>query len=177
MSLGDEHIVKSIFFPRQWRRRTGGRRRTAVDLSAIGAKGARLASVRVSARVMRNTIADPRGGGRNGIGGGGWNTTGMARARLSVSLFCVCVVAVALFALRALAVVLPTRVAGAVLLIFLVMISVRSRGFVVAAVSYHLLLPTSERLAVVAEMFEVGVENVAIVSGGASTLTEGMCAS
>ena len=52
-----------------------------------------------------------------------------ARVRFLLSLFRVCVVA-------------P---------------SVRSRGFVLAGVSDHAILPTSERLAVVARRFEIGV--------------------
>ena len=41
--------------------------------------------------------------------------------------------------------------------------------------SSHAFLPTSERLAVVAERSEVGVQNAAKVLEGVSTLSEGVC--
>ena len=112
MSLGRENLVKLMFFSRQCWRRTGRRGRTALDLSVSGAKGAWLASVWVSVRVMRSTLKDPRGGSWGGRGGGGRTTTVMAEVRLSVSSIRVCVVVVTLSVLLTLAVVLPARVAG-----------------------------------------------------------------
>ena len=55
------------------------------------------------------------------------------------------------------------------------MLSVRSVGFVVAAVSDHAFLPTVERPAIVAERSEVGVQNTAKVLEGVSTLSEEVC--
>lgn len=40
--------------------------RTVIDLPASSAKGASLASVHVSARGMRGTVANSRGGGNSG---------------------------------------------------------------------------------------------------------------
>ena len=83
-------------FSRQCWRRAGRRNRTAVDLFVTGAEGAWLASVRVSARVMRSTVANPRGGSWGGRGRGGRITTVMAGVRLLMSSFRMCVVAATL---------------------------------------------------------------------------------
>ena len=98
----------------------------------------------------------------------------MARVIPLVSSFRVCVVVIALFVLLALAVLLPTRVAEAMLLLFfLVVMSVRV--FILAAVLGHAFLSTSERLAVVTERSEVGVQKAAKVLEGVPTLFEGVC--
>ena len=68
-----------------------------------------------------------------------------------MSSFRVCIVFIVLFVLLTLAMVLHTRVAETTPLFFLAVLSVRSWGFVLAAVSDHAFLPTAERLAVVAE--------------------------
>ena len=80
----------------------------------------------------------------------------VARVRLLMSSFRVCAAVVALYVLLALDVVLPTRVAEATLSLLLVVLSVRSWGFVLAAVLDHAFLTRSERLAILAERSEVG---------------------
>ena len=96
----------------------------------------------------------------------------MAGVGLLVSSYRVGVVVITLSVLLTLVVVLPTRVAGTALL-FPLIVFVRS-SFVLAVVSDHAFLPTAERLAVVAERSEVGVQNTAKVLDGVSTLSEGM---
>ena len=96
------------------------RSRTAIDLSVAGAKGASLASVGVTVRVLRGTVANPRGGRRAGRGRSGRTTTVIAGVRLLVPSLRVCVVAATLFVLQTLAVVLPTRMAGMTSVVLLV---------------------------------------------------------
>ena len=90
-----------------------------------------------------------------------------------MSSFRGCVVVFALFVLLAL--VLSMRLMKTTLLVFLVVLLARSKGFVLAAVSDNAFLPTAERLAVVAERSEVGVQNAAKILEGVSTLFEGVC--
>ena len=86
-----------------------------------------------------------------------------------MSSFRGCVVVFALFVLLAL--VLSMRLMKTTLLVFLVVLLARSKGFVLAAVSDNAFLPTAKRLAV----SEVGVQNAAKILEGVSTLFEGVC--
>ena len=89
----------------------------------LGAEGAWLACVRVSARV-RGTVTDSRGGGNSGTGGRGRDSTMMTRPRLLVTLFRVC------YSRRrgyfASLAPLPTRVAAAVAIGFVIFLVVRA---------------------------------------------------
>lgn len=83
--------------------------------------------------------------------------------------FRVYVIAVALFVLLTLALMLPTRVAGATFLLFMVVLSVRSRGVVLEPVSDHGCLPTSVRRTVVTECSKVRAQYTARVKQVVST--------
>ena len=94
----------------------------------------------------------------------------VTRPRLLVTLFLVCVVVVIVCAPLSLALVLPTRVTTAAVIICLVFL--RARGFVLSTVSYYARLPTSVGLTVVTELSEVRIQAAVRVNKWVSTLLE-----
>ena len=86
-------------------------------------EGTWLAHVRVSAGVVRSTVTDVRGGGNNGRGRRGGDSTAVIRPRLLVTLFRAFGEVVILCGVLTLALALPSRVttaAAIVLVVFLV---------------------------------------------------------